>query len=279
MGTYQNNNATNNNNGDGKKERTITITTNQGAKEIPESSRIEFEPVVFECFGKTTRIKASELSRMIRAQFQKKFHDCIGANIIYNGQQFDVLLFFQNNDKPIEDGKFKNLINLQTVEGVKKTSIYDLNQVANRKKNGQTFTLNDETKLFLSDFMYGGRNANPVNDKGRWSKYLFERRTPASTMMYQYGAENIITAVTGLDIKVICRKLYGNIMITSTGYDENGTPYNVQTKNAYYELRYGKPLGSGDFMINIEQFDRDKVEELNQIENPQIIQSSGVQMY
>ena len=276
MGTENTTNNTNKSNGE---EKMISVITGSGEKQIPEASILDFEPVTFEAFGKTTRVNSYELARMIREMFQKKFHDVIGANITWDGRNFNTTLFFQNNTEPIPDGKIKNLINLQSAEGINSRSLWERNQLVQNKKSGETFALNDATKILLSDFMYGGRQANKPNNKQTWAQNTFERRVPAPTALYQYGAENVIIGVTGLDIKVICHKLYGNKIVTSTEYDENGTAYNNQSKGAYYELRFGKMMQDGSVMINIEQFDRQKVEELVKKENPQIALYSGVQMF
>ena len=275
MGTNNNSNNTENK----SNEKTITVMTGKGEQQIPESSVLDFEPITFEAFGKTTRVNSYELARKIREMFQKKFHDVIGCNITWDGRYFNTTLFFQNNTEPIPDGKIKNLINLQSREGINSKSLWDKNQIVQRKKAGDTFALNDATKLLLSDFMFGGRQVNNPKNKGVWVKNTFERRVPAPTALYQYGAENIIIGVTGLDIKVICHKLYGNKIVTSTEYGEDGTAYNNQSKGAYYELRFGKLMQDGSVMINIEQFDRQKVEELTKKENPQIAMYSGVQMF
>ena len=274
MGTNNSNNTT-----DKSNEKTITVMTGKGEQQIPESSVLDFEPITFEAFGKTTRINSYELARKIREMFQKKFHDVIGANITWDGKTFNTTLFFQNNTEPIPDGKIKNLINLQSNEGINTNSIWERNQMVQRKKAGDTFALNDATKLLLSDFMYGGRQANKPNNKQRWTQNTFERRIPAHQALYQYGAENIVIGVTGFDIRVICHKLYGDKIVTSTEYDADGVAYNNQSKGAYYELRFGKLMQDGSVMINIEQFDRQKVEELVKKENPQIALYSGVQMF
>lgn len=275
MGTEKNFNNSNKSN----EERTISVMTGSGEQQIPESSVLDFEPITFEAFGKTTRVNSYELAKMIREMFQKKFHDVIGCNIVWDGRNFNTTLFFQNNTEPIPDGKIKNLINLQSNEGINSRSLWDRNQFVQRKVAGDTFALNDATKLLLSDFMYGGRQANKPNNKKAWSQNTFERKVPASPLLYQRGAENIIIGVTGLDIKVICHKLYGNTIVTSTEYDEEGSAYNNQSKGAFYELRFGKLMQDGSVMINIEQFDRQKVEELTKKENPQIAMYTGVQMF
>lgn len=279
MGT-ENNNYKNNNNGgqSNKNEKIYEVESGNGVKKIPESATYDFDPIAFEAFGKTTRINSYELAKMIREMFQKQFHDVIGAFVGYNGSTFNVTLYFQNNAEPVPEGKIKNLVNLQSKVGFNSGNLWERNMALQRKKSGETFQLNDATKLLLSEFMYGGKRANKPNNKARWDQVTVERRVPAPTALYQFGSENIIIAVSGLDIKLICHKLYGNTIVTSTEY-ENGSPINNQSKGAYYELRYGKAMQDGSIMINIEQFDRAKVEELVKKENPQIAMYSGLQMY
>ena len=65
-----------------KKEKMITITTSEGVKEIPENTKLDFEPMVFKPFGKTTRINSAALAKAIRIQFQKKFHYVDGNQFI-----------------------------------------------------------------------------------------------------------------------------------------------------------------------------------------------------
>lgn len=282
MGTENKNNVNNkanNNGGNNKNEKSYEVMSGNGKKDIKESDIVTFEPIPFEAFGKTTRINSYKLAQIIREQFQKKFHDVIGAFVGYAGNNFTVTLFFQDNPDQIPVGKIKNLVNYQTNDGVDRKSLWEQSQMLKRRSTGKTFALNDATKLLLSDFMYGGKGANKPNNEKRWTESTFERRVPAPTSLYQYGAENIIIGVTNIDLKAICHKLFGNTIITSTKYDEDGTAYNTQSNGAFYEVRYSKPMPDGSFMINIEQFDRQKVEEYTKNENPQMVMGSGLQMF
>ena len=148
-----------------------------------------------------------------------------------------------------------------------------------RRSSGKTFELNDATKVLLSSLMYGGANANKPNNTKRWNDCVFERRIPAPTSLYQFGAENIVIGVTNIDIKLVLHMLFGPTIVTSTKYDQDGSVYNTQSKEAYYEVRYGKGMPDGSIMMNIEQFDRQKVEKLIREENPQMAINSGIQMF
>lgn len=245
-------------------------------KVIDENARLEWEPVPFKAFGKTTRINSRDLAVLIRQHFQKTFHDCKGCLISYT-DRFQVTLFFENNATPVEEGKIKNLVNLTTGQGVDSNDLFGQIQVLNRRYSGRTYELNEETKLLLSDFMYGGRKANNPKDKNKWNNYVTERRVPASNAIWQPNSESIIIAVTGLDIRVICQNLFGRKMVTET-ITKDGEVTNV-TSDAFYEVRYSKAMPDTTFMINIEQFDKDAVEELNKKENPQMIQNYGLMMF
>ena len=262
-----------------KKEKMITITTSEGVKEIPENTRLDFEPMVFKPFGKTTRINSAALAKAIRIQFQKKFHDCCGCIIeaIPPQNNLAVTLFFQNNAKDIEPGKFKNLVNY-TGDRPAKKDITQMMGYVNKQRSGKIYELNDETKLFLSDYMFGGRSGNPLKNTSKWDSLIFERRVPAGPV-YAYGAENVIIGVRGLNLQLLCKALYGNEMIISTTLNADGKAEIESSESAYYECRPSKMLPDGTFMINIEQFDREMVDQYTRTENPQIAQSFGVQMY
>ena len=280
MGTEKNTTNKNNING-GKIDngKTYNVKSGNGEIQIPESARLEFEPIAFEAFGKTTRINSYKLAKLIREMFQKKFHDVIGAYVGFDGRNFNTTLFFQNNTDEVPEGKIKNLVNYQTNEGVNKNSIWEQSQMLKRRSSGKTFELNDATKVLLSSLMYGGANANKPNNTKRWNECVFERRIPAPTSLYQFGAENIVIGVTNIDIKLVLHMLFGPTIVTSTKYDQDGSVYNTQSKEAYYEVRYGKGMPDGSIMINIEQFDRQKVEKLIREENPQMAINSGIQMF
>ena len=256
-------------------EKTFTIITGEGVKEAKEI-KFEMEPIPFKAFGRTTRISNIELSKIIREQFQKMFHDCVGCLVNYtNG--FNVTLYFENNALDIPEGKFKNLINVQTTQGIDKNNLFERMGALQKRTTGITYELNDATKHVLSKFMYGGPKAHPVENKNDWKKYITERKIPAGNM-WQPTSERIIVSVTGLDLRVILHELYGGTMVVSTVKDGD-VVVNKQSENVRYEVRYAKALPDGSFMINIEQFDKEEIENINKKENPQFVTNYGVLMY
>lgn len=287
MATYENNinNMVQNPNEEKVTEQT-NETINNGVKmigSIPEDSSLEWSPIPFKALGKTTRVHSDDLCRKIRAAFGESFHDLKGVNIVYINNAFMVEMFFEVNTEPLPDGKIRNLVNLTAPVTENKTNLYYKNMAVQHKLNGESFTLNDETKLLLSDFMFGGRKASIPNNKknnNRWNECINEVRVPTSAygdMLYRRSADRILVRVTGLDIKRILQKLYGTDMVVLT--NSNGkTDENVHAK-AFYEPRFAKMLPNGTFIINIEQFDVGAAQQFAIQENPQIQQQTGVVYY
>lgn len=264
----------------GTEKKTIKLETSEGIKEIDISQEPAFDvdPIEFESFGKTTRMSNIELAVAIREQLQKKFHDCCGCYVGFTNN-FEVTVFFENNATPVEAGKFKNLNNLTVNNNVDRKNLYAMNQMLQSRYAGKTFELNEATEYFISEYTFGGRQAYMKNKKQWRQDHIRERRKPAGPM-FQPNAESIILAVVGLDIRIICKKLlFGNKIVISTKEDADGKVYNKESKAAFYECRYAKPLPDGSFMINIEQFDSNKVDAIARRENPQFVQSAGILMY
>jgi len=261
-------------------EKAKIVTNNEDNKKvelvgsIPKDSVIEFEPEPFSAIGKTTRIASDVLTRMIRMRLQSVFHDLVGVVITppINGN-FGVELYFEDNKKELEDNKIKNLVNLTAAS--KGASIYDRKQALNNKIAGATFALNDETKLLLSDIMYGGRENNLPNNKKNWEKNAKQVQFPISPSdgyagMYRMNpiSYRVYVRVTGIDFRRVLGLIFGNTMVVKTVYDEATKSYKNFTGKARYEARLMKTRENGVFMINIEQFDEDAVREINLMENP-----------
>lgn len=235
---------------------------------------LEWEPRSFKPFGKTTRINSKDLSIDIKEQFQQTFHELAGCLVTYS-RNFEVTLFFEKKVQPCPEGKISSLVDFTNSQGLNRNNLLDGMRYLNNKTSGKTFELNSETKTLLSDFMFGGRNANRD-----WKQFVSERRMPTEPYNMNPNmphGERILIAVTGFDIRLIIKAMYGSVMITDT-YEKNGEIVNV-TADAMYEVRYAKPKPDGTFMINIEQFDVDKVRKLTEEENPVINNAYGFMMY
>ena len=244
------------------------------------SEYIKWQPETFEAFGKTTRINSAELSRKICAHFKQTFHELKGCNIVIlaNGQ-FGVELFFERNTEPLPDGKIMNLDSLVDPAG-SRANLYERMQVTQNRRMGKTYTLNNETRLLLSKFMYGGKNANMPDNNKVWGNenVLREVHMPVNDPYRRgYNTDRILMRVTGLDIRKILQELYGRDIITKTVANDAGdTNYRSEAR---YEVRFIKANIDGSFVMNIEQFDAAAIEKIFMQENPIPQQYLGIQMY
>jgi len=244
------------------------------------SESIKWQPETFEAFGKTTRMNSAELSRKIYAHFKQTFHELKGCNMVVlaNGQ-IAVELFFERNTEPLPDGKIMNLDSLVDGTG-SRSNMYERMNVVQNRRMGKTFTLNNETKLLLSKFMYGGKNANMPNNNKVWGNenVLREVHIPVTDPFRRgYNTDRILVRVSGLDIRRILQELFGRDIVTKTVANESGdTNYRSEAR---YEVRFIKAMVDGSFIMNIEQFDTAAIEKYFMQENPIPQQYLGVQMY
>ena len=206
---------------------------------IPEDARIESVPSPFKTIGKFMMINSDELSKLIYAQFAEIFHDLKGVNIKYIDNKFVPEFYFEVNTETLPDGKIRNLINLTTPVRENKSNLFYRNAIVQNKLHGKVFTLNDETKLLLSDFMYGGRDANKPNNNKRWNNIIAEVRMPAATFdPFARNVDRIFICVTGFDPKRLLQHKFGRDMIINTTKDPDeiameqlGVKINPQLQN------------------------------------------------
>lgn len=266
------------------KETNKTESSEKMVGSIPENSRLEWSPIPFESFGKTTRIHSDELARKIRAAFGETFHDLCGANVIYENNNFVVKLYFAYNLDPIPEGKIRNLISLTNTSPSDSSNmgLYQKMNVIQNRYDGKRYTINDETKLLLSDFMYGGRQANKPNSKS-WNnpdpkhKRIVEIAEPISSYGNRNAERTIVSIQNDIDLRRVLQKLYGDDMVikTQSGLDSD---INSHAK-ALYEPRFVKYCANGTFIMNIEQFDKGAVEQFAIQENPQFQRIPNVIFY
>ena len=246
------------------------------------SETIKWQPETFEAFGKTTRINSADLSRKIYSHFKQTFHELKGCNMVVlpNGQ-ITVELYFERNTEPLPDGKIMNLDSLiDPVGSGARANLYERMQVTQNRRMGKTFTLNNETKLLLSKFMFGGKNANMPNNNKVWGNenVLREVHIPVNDPYRRgYNTDRILVRVSNFDIRRILQELYGRDIVTKTVANEAGdTNYRSEAR---YEVRFIKGMVDGSFIMNIEQFDSAAIEKIFMQENPIPQQYLGVQMY
>ena len=246
---------------------------------IPADSYLQWTPAAFKAFGCTTRVRSDVLAKMIYGAFSKTFHDRRGANIAFMNGNFVLELYFENNTEELKSGAIMNLVNLvaPTPNNVSGTNLLARKRVVNNRVNGKTYTLNDETKLLLSDFMYGGRENNKPTSN-RWHQFIQEVHVPTTDPFFR-SSERILLRVVGLDFRKVLQMLYGRLMVTETVAQGNGKDVNYRAV-AYYEPRYIKANADMTFIMNIEQFDKGAVEEFTVRENPLAqFNVSGVNYY
>lgn len=249
---------------------------------ITEDSKLVFTPTNFRAIGKVTRISNAELARLIKQQFQQTFHDLVGVMIAppQQGTLFNVVFRFEDVKDAVPEGKIKNLVNLINPQQGTKTNFFAKQEIINNKISGKTYDLSDETKLLLSDFMFGGRNVNKPGSK------VWKLGTPGCVVneihqslsrdpRYNWGTQRIYVTVGGLDLRTILRAIYGNSMVVGTDKNDDNSIVNYNAK-ALYDAQMGKFNPDGTYMINVQQFDKDAVAEIVQRENPQYVYDSGM---
>jgi len=241
---------------------------------LPEDAKLNWDACQFEAFGSIMRTTNRDVALAIKEYYAKTFHDLRGIYISWNGKQFETEIFFAKNMSPKPENKIENLIDITSRTSGQ--SLFDLKQIIDNRATGKKYILNDETKLLLSDIVYGGRqNGRPDNRKIWNDVSVTPIQVPAGDPFYNPRACQIILRVAGIfDFHRILSKLYGTRMVVSTEVatdSETGqTKMRNITADAAYEARYIKPVMNEPyvFIMNIERFSKAKVESIIMQENP-----------
>lgn len=255
--------------------------TNDGVS-FNGTEKLDWQPIPFQSFGKTTRINSADLAREIYKELSLTFHEVKGCNIIAApNNQFITEVYFERNTEPLPENKIMSLESLiEPVGAGANNNLYYKQRVLQNRHDGKAYTLNEETRILLSDLMFGGRNAMKPTDK-KWDNeaYVREIHIPANDPFAYRGRniERILLRVTGFDLRKILQKLYGRDMVVKTATTDD-KDVNFRSL-AYYEPRFIKAKPDGTFIMNIEQFDKAAVEEIVMKENPMPQFNIGVQMY
>lgn len=263
----------------------MSSTTINNPNPVAFDDEIQFSPEPFKAFMKKTHIKNDELCRLIKAKYSDVFHDLIGVNIEYDPvhRRFGVAFYFENNTEPVPDGKYKNLVNLSDPSSGSNT-LFTKNLVLQHKINGEKYTLNDETKVLLSDIMRGGREANKPGSKN-WNQNITEKAVAINSADPFYRSRNagrVLVQVTGIDIHKLLQKIYGSKMVINTESvstpDGGEADANIYAQ-AWYQVQFVRALPDGTFCLNIDQFDKGQVEAFTIAENPAIVPTNGIRYY
>ena len=255
--------------------------------QLSENAKLEWEPIPFKPLGRVTRATSSMMASTISKYYSCTFHDLRGVNLLYEpmNRVFVTEFYFSNNISPVPDGKIKNLIDLTQMpkNGDSSNNYYYRRQIITNRVNGKKYTLNDETKLLLSDIMYGGRGANKPNNKN-WNKFIQEITVPASNASFNSRAVEVLIKVSQcFDFNSILFKLFGPQMLVDLQAvnDNNDIKGQVNLSPAVYRAKFERyyPNEPGVFIFNIEQYDKEKVKELTLKENPIRPSAGGIIYY
>ena len=237
---------------------------------IPANSRIVADIVPFKAIGEIMRISNTELCAIINSYFRPIFHDYVGSYIIPDiSGMARIELVFEHNPEPINsDLKIANVVDLTNTHV---NDLYARARAIQYRSMGKHYTLNPETKLLLSDIMYGGRDGNKATDDKRWKQNLREHPESLNSIhpnLIRPGTEHSYVIVSNVDPKLLVREIFGHTMVISTKNTNNGEVENINAK-AYYEVRIAKILpGINNFMLDIIRFDVGGVEQESARENP-----------
>lgn len=261
------------------------------SEESWEGKKLVADPIPFKCFGKTTRIKLDRLGGLMHMLLRQKFHDLVGVLIEpyatrYGGMDFLTKLYFENNTAPLEEGEIKNLESMVAPIGEKVTgNMYDLAQIRSNRSIGKTYRISMETRQLLAPFMYGKMNNNHPKNK-KWENGTLVREINTGAQQYQgafyriQNAERIVVEVCNFDVRELLRLLYGaSSMVTETVFNDSDEVVNYQTNKTHYDIRYIKRDNYGTPIVNIEQFDKDEVDNIITAENPPIRSMTGSVYY
>ena len=236
---------------------------------IPANSRIVADIVPFKAIGEIMRISNTELCAIINSYFRPIFHDYVGSYIIPDiSGMARTELAFEHNPEPIDgDSKIANVVDLTNTHV---NDLYARARAIQYRSMGKHYTLNPETKLLLSDIMYGGRDGNKATDDKRWKQNLREQPQTLNSIhpnLIRPDTEHSYVIVSNVDLKLLVREIFGHTMVISTK-NTNGEVENINAK-AYYEVRIAKILpGANNFMLDIIRFDVGGVQQESAKENP-----------
>lgn len=252
---------------------------------LSNKATARFSPYTFKSFGSIMRLTNQQLSIIIREYYQKIFHDLKGVYIGYQAGQrspFNVVFYFTKNIAEMPEGKIRNIDDLSKVD--KNANMFLKNKALQNKINGNIYAINDDTKVLLSEIMYGGKNEKSNNPKSnKWKQCTISRWIPSNDAMYRPGAGELWIGVHGcFDIRLILKKIFEDTMITYTKYNRSADgSYDAEnfTAACMYEARFVKWVNPNVFVMNIEQFDAKAVAEFAIADNPQMQLANGFIYY
>lgn len=234
---------------------------------LREDAYLKFTATPFEADDKIWYLTNKEICEEVKKKFAETFHDLVGVMLSFNTDgkmQFNMQFFFKNNTLPLPEGKIKNVISL--VDVVKnENNFYQSQKAISNSAAGNFFTISDETKLLLSNFMIKGRPNNMPNNNS-WSGHITSFTTRVANDPYygQFAPQNAtetMLVVKDIDIRTILKHcLFGDEMVRLTVNGEDGSVNNIMA-SAFYNISFGEILDINEqiFSIKIDQFDPEAI--------------------
>ena len=257
-----------------------------------QNAQIQFDPIPYTAFCKIMRMDSQQLSLIIKESYAKIFHDLRGVflNYVPGSRHPGIVMdmYFSKNAAPKPDDKIANLQDLTDVNRRKATT-FEKQQFLNNLSGGKKYVLTDQTKILLADIMYGGKQAKENRpDNNRWATISQQIWQPTQDQLYRPNSGELMIKLSGVfDIYSVLKKIFGKRMITRTEACVDQSTGKAAMKNTQaeckYEIRFikysiNKPY---TFIVDIEQFDNQAVEEIVVRENPaqRFIQTGGNMMW
>ena len=244
------------------------------------NTEIVWDPITFSAFGRIMRTTNQDISVLIKEYYGKTFHDLRGTFIQWDGQQMILTIYFSKNMEPCPEGKIENLVDISAASNG--NNYFVMKQAIHNKAMGKRYSLNDETKLLLSDICYGGRQQAKPNNTKFWNQAISDMWLPTADPFYGPRTGQLLLCVRGcFDFHRVLSKLFGRRMVVETTKQQEGSEI-IETNhysNAAYEARYIKPVPNNPnvFVMHIEQFDKNAVDRIMVQENPvQPLRANGI---
>ena len=202
------------------------------------AERPEFDGIL-----KTKLTTTQDLCKEINGLFSQALGDYEGCMIepdMTNYGAFILKVYFNYRGETNDQDKVKCLEKIGAVQG---NSVYDRLNKFNLTQTSKLYTLTDNAKDILEDFIVTN------NNKVDWNRVAVEF-TDGSV----YGAGQRIYTMVQLDIKKVIKKMYGT-KLPDGGYAD----YMISNIRPLSQFTNGGPAAS-NFLISIAQLDSKQVE-------------------
>lgn len=256
----------------------------------PENEKYEVEvtKLPFTSWSNRMRTDTVELATLVSSIFKNIFHDYIGCRIEFTGRDqngndyFNTNLVFRDNPAPVPDDIIKSTVNLvnrgsgdlETKEG--RFNYLEMVSTFNHRSEGKIFTLTDEAKKILLEFM-SNVNGKPVTMKNI-DKFIELTTESANNPLISGNAEIISVIVKNVNLNAIIKKLYGDTMVISSKKNNDGN-YEINCGKCQYKLEWNgfkANTNNRESIITINQYSIELAKDINIKENPALGYASRI---